>query len=235
MKPRIAFSLAIVLVLLLSGCASNERSPAMREWARQQVAEKQRAEAAQAAYAQEVARLKAENERVKAQAESDRQKADAADQRRKEAEINARMEKNMEEITAQFTEAFYPLRQDLMNAAKFTGTLAFYKVDGVMLKNHIFYVSHLMAWKNSDGTGSFGRYYLGYDTQTEKWVTGDASEVAHLSREVLQGISNKTSERPPIPENTKSVWAPTNETINAGYRAAAVAAIPILIDMLFGD
>lgn len=45
---RSSFSLLLLpIVVAVSGCASNEPSPAMKEWARQQIAEKQQLEAAQ--------------------------------------------------------------------------------------------------------------------------------------------------------------------------------------------
>jgi hypothetical protein len=197
----------------------------MKEWARQQIAEKQRLEAVQAAHAQEVARLKAENERIKAQAEADKQKIEAE---RKEAAINARLQSNKADITEKLTAGFYRYRQDIMDSANFKGTLVSYEVDDILVSEKILYTSHIMIWKNADGTGGFGRYFLAYDLRTEQWVGGQASNAGFIPADKMRRVMNDLSGTTPPLETKTSVWTPTNETVNTGYKAAIGVGAGIL-------
>jgi hypothetical protein len=211
----------------------------MREWARQQVAEKHRLEAAQASNAQEVARLKAENERIHAQAASDQAWADCL----------ARIAANKSEILTNLTKIFEPLKQPMLAAYVPEGTVLGFEVDDVALHRindvsppkKLVITSHVLAWQNPDGSGGALRLILGQDFDTNEAVYAQVVDRRDYSREAFAqlGAPEQTIKAASAPVTQPSVWAPTNETVNSGYQAAiklaAAAAGIAVVNMMSGN
>ena len=223
-----AASTLVVTLFLLSGCASNEPSPAMKEWARQQIAEKQRLEAAQATHAQEVARLKTENERIKAQAEADK----------RQVRMSAYVEENKQAILKELTQGFSQYRQDIIDHY-FKGTSVYYEIDDVTARDSILYFSQFMIWKKPDETGAMARVVFGFDPVASKFVYEHASPEKSVTRAQLAGLFKETNQSSTALSPQPSVWAPDKEVVNTAYKAAigvgAAALTTIVTDMLSGN
>lgn len=209
----------------------------MKEWARQQIAEKQRLEAAQAGHAQELARLKAENDSIKAQAEADQQKAERA---QRQASAVAWVAANQKQIVEELTKAYQPSMQRMLEAYKFKGEALAYFVEEAALDGKVLYFSQLLIWQKPDGSGCVARIIFGQNIETNQFVYDKVLETKDIPREELahprSGNQNQTVSGI---SNKPSVWAPTNETVNSGYQAAiklaATAAGIAIMNALSGN
>lgn len=232
MKSHLPASLLIV-AFTLSGCASNEPSAEMRAWARQQIAEKQRFEAAQIAHAQEVARLKAENERIKAQADAERRQAEAA----------TWVAQNKKTVMADLTKGFEPHMQSLLENYGIEGKALVVFAEDVEMRGNVFYTLIGMVWQNRDGTGGVARVLGGQDLVADKTVCDKVVEKKLLTQKELSAMFRGDSAKEIMNVGTAakqpSAWTPTNETVNSGYQAAikiaATAAGIAVVNMLSGN
>jgi hypothetical protein len=209
----------------------------MKEWARQQIAEKQRLEAAQTSHAQEVARLKAENERIKAQAEADKVKAE---QEKHQAAAVAWVEARQKEISAKLTEAYAPYKQAILESCHIEGKAFFYYVDEVSLDGKILYFSPFILWENADGSGGVIHLRCGQNIESTDFVYANILEKKDLSRQEIDRARIEIRPRSQIPaSNTSSVWAPSSETVNEGYQAAikvtAAAVGAAILNIMSGN
>lgn len=236
MKHRPASILALTL-LFTAGCATNEPSPAMREWARQQVAEKQRAET-EAKHAQEIARLKAENERIQAQAEADRQKAEVA---RRQAEATAWVAANKKALLEDLTKRCTPHMQSLMENYGIQGKALGLFAEDIEMKGNVLYSLVGIVWQNRDGTGGFARALSGQNLVTNETVRDEIVEKTDLTQQQLATWFRENNATEVVTTDAKkpSVWAPSNETVNSGYQAAikvaATAATIAIMNILQGN
>lgn len=222
----------ILAALLISGCASNTSSRAIQEWARQQVAERQRIEAAQAAaQAQELARLKAENERIKAQAEADKRKAEQA---RQMAEASAWIAANKSIFLAELTKMCHLHRQDIMESYGLKGEALMAAVEDAELRDGVLHLVALLVWQKPDGTGGIARSLSSVDLVTEQTLRDEIIERKALTRQQLAELFQEN--HPPVVANTAdakpSTWTPTNETVNKGYQAAIGVGAGILFTII---
>ena len=243
--------LILAAVLLVSGCATNEPSPAMREWARQQVVEKQRHEAAQTAAikenaelrraglenAKEVARLSAEVKRLqeaneRAKAEAEKRRVEDPVEARKQAEAVAWILANKEEVTSELTKAYTSNKQAILDAYKLEGRALYYVVDDVALDGKILYFSQLILAQKWDGSGHLVRIFVGQNIETNQYVFDKITGAKDLTKQELIAMTSggQPGNMGAVAATEPSIWAPTNETVNAGYRAALMVAVPAIMD-----
>ena len=246
--------LILAASLFVSGCATNEPSPspAMREWARQQIVEKQRHEAAQSAAikenaelrrsgfenAKEVARLKAEVKRLqeaneRAKAETEKRRVEDPVEARKQAEAVAWVLANKQEVTAELTKAYTSNKQAILDAYQLEGRALYYVVDDVALDGKILYFSQLILAQKWDGSGHLVRIFVGQSIETNQYVFDKVIGAKDLTKQEL--IAMTSGDQPgnvgaATTTQPSSIWAPTNETVNAGYRAALMVAVPAIMN-----
>ena len=228
---------SLFLCFALSGCASNEPSPAMKAWARQQLAEKQRLEASHAAQVHEVARLKAENERIKAQADADKKKAE---QEQRQARAVEWVRANKEEICGQLTKAYEPNKQVILEAYQLEGKALGYIVDDVALEGNILYYLEIIVWEKADKSGGAAKILVSLDVETNKIVDAKfiaKTDIASTEFHQLRTTAQHQTRNQDIPP--QSPWTPTSETVNSGYQAAikvaATAFGAVLLNMLASE
>jgi len=222
-------AISVLVVLILTGCASNEPTPEMRAWIGTQLAEKQKLETAQAAHAQELARLKTENERIKAEAAAEKRQAEAV----------AWVASHQKQIIEELTKTYQPNMQAILEAYKFEGKALSYFVEEAMLEGKILYFSQLLIWRKPDGSGCVARIIVGQNVETNTFVYEKVVETRNIAREDLGRSRKANQSQLASSDNGPSVWTPTSETVNSGYQAAikvaATAAGVVIMDMLTGN
>lgn len=229
--------LTVVLTsFLLTGCASNEPTPEMRAWIGKQLAEKQKLEAAQT---QELARLKAENERIKAEAAANQQKSDLA---HRQAEARAWVVANKKMLLEQLTQSMEPHRQQLLGNYGIQGQVMALVVEDVELRGNVMYALSVFIWQNPDGTGGAIRVLGAQDLIENNTVRDEVVDRKDFSKKDFAALSQKerTKENMRLDAAAQqSAWAPTQETVNTGYQAAikvaAAAAGAALVNILSGN
>ena len=204
----------------------------MRERAEEQIAEKQRLEAAQESQTQEVIRLKAENQRIQAQAEV----------AKREAEAVAWVANNKKEITAELTKTYGPVKQQALDALGIHGRALGFLVIDVSFEDDVLYFAQLFLWQKPDGNGGMIRVVSGQNVKTNQFVFNKVTATRNFSAneiaDILGNDSNQKIENV-IATTKPSTWSPSNETVNSGYQAAikvaATAAGVYILSLISGN